>query len=93
MAITDWHNPYNTIDEFRAEFADKSNDFLFTIAESWKGQKPGITAALILEERKQSILQEAERKQWWARPAGILAIGVITNLLTAAVFYIIGRQG
>jgi hypothetical protein len=92
MPITDWHRPYNTIDDFRTEFSDKTDEYLFTVAETWKGQTPGITAKLMLEERKKLHQEVSDRKQWWTRPLGILAIGIITNILTAAVFYLLGRS-
>jgi hypothetical protein len=42
-----------------------------------------------LEAQKQA----SEIKQWWLRPPGLIAIAVISNLLTAAVFYLLGRAG
>jgi hypothetical protein len=42
---------------------------------------------------KDSAKRDAsEKKQWWVRPPGLIAITIISNLLTAAVFYLLGRS-
>jgi hypothetical protein len=57
-----------------------------------------VTLWLKTKDNEQAAAESAkrdasERKQWWVRPPGLIAIAIISNLLTAAVFYLLGRAG
>jgi len=91
MPITDWHDPYNSVDDFRKELSGKSDAELFAIAEKWRGRNPGIAALLILAERKDTLQKKIEEKKWWERPLGFIALSVISGILTVAIIYIIKK--
>ena len=97
MAINDWHSPYNTIESFREEFADKSDEFLFTIAETWKGQKPGIAAQMLLQEKRREIDEIRHReilkevKKHWSVTPGFW-ISVVAMLAACIAAYPVVRD-
>jgi len=93
MSISDWKNPLHSIDDFRADFAGKSDEYLITIAETWKGQKPGIAAAIILADQKAKLaeknhaklLAEIKRPHWSVTPSFI--VGIIGSISAVAAAY------